>query len=76
MAYKLKNKNPAMVRLGAASERLGITREHLLNGVLDGSVPLRIVRVGNLCFFRAAELEAFIRGAPPPPPESTCYDLF
>jgi hypothetical protein len=74
MARKLLNPNPALIRLGAACEALGVTREHLLGGVLDGTVPLRIVRIGLLCFFRAGELNAFMRGEPMPDPAS--YDLF
>jgi hypothetical protein len=76
MPNKSKNPTPLLVRLGAASEKLGVTRENLLAGVLDGSVPMRIVRVSNMCFFRAAELEAFIRGEPAPAPDAPCYDLF
>lgn len=74
MARKLTNPKPALVRLGIAAEALGVTREHLLGGVLDGTVPLRVVRVSQLCFFRAAELNALMRGEPAPGAES--YDLF
>lgn len=74
MARKLTNPKPALVRLGVASEALGISREHLLGGVLDGTVPLRIVRVSQLCFFRAAELNALMRGDQAP--AATSYDLF
>lgn len=74
MARKLTNPRPALVRLGVAAEALGVTREHLLGGVLDGTVPLRIVRVSQLCFFRSTELNALMRGEPVPGPNT--YDLF
>jgi hypothetical protein len=65
---------PALIRLGAAAQVLGLTSEHLARGVLDGSVPLQVVRISQTTFFRSVELNAWHRGLPAPPPSA--YDLF
>jgi hypothetical protein len=65
---------PALIRLGAAAEQLGLTRESLFGGVIDGTVPLKVFPVGKLYYFRAAELNAYLRGEPQP--AASNYDLF
>lgn len=70
----LKPNKPALIRLGAAAQVLGLTSEHLARGVLDRTVPLTPVRISQTTFFRAAELNAFLRGETAPGPSA--YDLF
>jgi hypothetical protein len=65
---------PALIRLGAAAQALGLTPEHLAGAVLDKTIPLRVVRVCKSTYFRAAELNAWLKEEPAPRPSS--YDLF
>lgn len=70
----MANETPALIRLGVAAEKLGLTREALSGAILDGDIPIACIKVGRLTFFRAVELNAWLRGQPAP--ALAAYDLF